>query len=264
MAISLPLPVYGHQQGVKLLAATVAPDAADRSWIARRGSSTICLPHRCLPIAPRLNLFALGSVGVTISPVSIAIAWEHGPDGLTEAIIPWDPRSCLIMAIRGEIRKEDPPCVQKCPVCRRFFVRTSRRQYQDRQRINGPVGRQHPRPPRYADSSNRCSGARGPCRRLSSRSSLDPAPCGGAACGRLRTFCNPAFTRGLRCTKEHFGASRYSRTGEGAVAHRAQTHATPRASGGTRSRVSGTIVTSKHQHFAAAGSSAIAQVISDN
>jgi hypothetical protein len=76
-----------------------------------------------------LNLFSLGSTGATISPISIGIAWDHGPEGISENIIPWDPRSCLIMAIRAEIRKENPPCVLKCPVSRTFFVRTSRRQY---------------------------------------------------------------------------------------------------------------------------------------
>jgi len=45
----------------------------------------------------------------------------------------------------------------------------------------------------------------------------------------------------------------------GALAQRAQTQATPRASAGTTSNDRGEIVTSKHQHRVAAGSAAIAQ-----
>jgi hypothetical protein len=112
--------------------------AAGHRWASSEGYVRLANNRQLDHEDAGLNVFALGSTGAAISPITVAITWEQGPQGVTERIIPWDPRSCIIMALRAEVWKENPPCVLKCAVCRRFFVRTSRRQYcSDLCRIKG-------------------------------------------------------------------------------------------------------------------------------
>lgn len=108
----------------------ILTNLADRdSWASSKEYAAMAIVQKWKK--PGLQRFAIGSPGVSILPLSLSIDWEWDAQGaMHENFAPWDPRSCVILALRAALgRSGDGERILKCPVCGEFFVPNRRQRY---------------------------------------------------------------------------------------------------------------------------------------
>ncbi len=103
--------------------------AAKDSWASSKEYAALATVQKWRE--PGLEPFAIGSSGVGILPLSGSLHWEWDSNGVfEESFAPWDPRSCVVLALREALGSSDDNArILKCPVCGKFFVPNRRQRY---------------------------------------------------------------------------------------------------------------------------------------